>query len=206
MGADMIRVLCLIGGLTGAAGLSQFPEFSQQYLQRLAGQVDELSRQAIAFDQTAFEAGLGREEMLQAMAATPLVTRQETMWRATFARQARLTENLGVLRTATPLERLALAHRMADPVTVRAVWGDFTPAVPVSVAGLATAGVGFVGGWAVLVALLSFVAMPFRKAPSRPARAAPRMAAAHKGEPPLQRPTLVAAAPDHRPKLAGAQR
>ena len=43
----------MIGGLTGAAGLSQLPEFSQQYLQRLAGQVDELTRQVVEFDQTA---------------------------------------------------------------------------------------------------------------------------------------------------------
>lgn len=37
------RVLALAGGLSGAVGLSQFPEFSQQYLQRLAGQVDALN-------------------------------------------------------------------------------------------------------------------------------------------------------------------
>ncbi|MBU0778826.1 MAG: DUF2937 family protein, partial [Alphaproteobacteria bacterium] len=35
----MIRALALIGGLAGGAALSQYPEFSQQYLQRLAGQV-----------------------------------------------------------------------------------------------------------------------------------------------------------------------
>ena len=201
----MIRVLFLMGGLTGAAGLSQFPEFSQQYLQRLAGQVDELTRAAEAFDETALADGLGREEMLQAMAATPLMAGQETMWRATFARHARLSENLDVLRAATPLERLSLPHRMADPETVGAVWADFTPAVPVSTAGAASAGAGFVIGWAILLALWSFLAMPFRKAPSsRPP--VPRKVPAKKGEPPLQRPTLVASNPDNRPRLAGVQR
>ena len=38
----MIRTLTLAGALAGAVSLSQFPEFSQQYLQRLSGAVDEL--------------------------------------------------------------------------------------------------------------------------------------------------------------------
>jgi hypothetical protein len=200
----MIRALCLIGGLTGAAGLSQGPEFSQQYLQRLAGQVDELTRLAEDFDRTALAEGLGREEMLQAMAMTPLVTGQSTMWRTTFARHARLSENLDVLRAATPLERLTVPHRMADPETIRAVWADFTPAVPVSVAGAASAGVGFIGGWAAFLAIFSFVAMPFRKSPPRPSK--PHKTPKAKTEPQLHRPTLVASNPPNRPRLAGVQR
>ena len=40
----ILRALTLAAGLTGAAGASQFPEFSQQYVQRLGGAVDELTR------------------------------------------------------------------------------------------------------------------------------------------------------------------
>ena len=39
----ILRTMALAAGLTGAATLSQFPEFSQQYTQRLGGAVDELS-------------------------------------------------------------------------------------------------------------------------------------------------------------------
>ena len=202
----MIRVLCLVGGLTGAASLSQFPEFSQQYLQRLAGQVDELTRQVKDFDQTALAEGLGREDMLQVMAETPVVASQEAMWRRTFARHARLSENLMVLRDATPLQRLTLPHRMADGATVRAVWDDFTPAIPVSIAGVASAGTGFLGGWAIFAAVLACVSMPFRGGATKPSTPTKRPAPRLKTDPPVMRPTLVADTQNQRPRLAGVQR
>ncbi|EBA12564.1 DUF2937 family protein [Roseobacter sp. CCS2] len=201
----MIRVLCLIGGLTGAAGLSQFPEFSQQYMQRLGGQVDELTRQVVDFDQTALADGMGREEMLQAMAETPLVASQEPMWRRTFARHARLSENLMILRDASPMERLMMPHRMADTATVQAVWDDFSPAMPLSVAGAAAAGTGFLGGWMAFAALLGAFALPFRKKASQPMQQK-RKPPSIKSDPPLTRPTLVAGTQGNRPRLAGVQR
>lgn len=202
----MIRALCLIGGLTGAAGLSQYPEFSQQYMQRLGGQVDELTRQVKDFDDTALADGLGREEMLEAMAATPLVESQVELWRRTFARHARLSENLMILREATPLERLTLPHRMADAATVQAVWADFTPAMPLSVAGAASAGTGFLGGWAALAALMALITLPFKRSKPPKRKEAKRREPALKMDPPVARPTLVAETPSHLPRLAGVQR
>jgi len=200
----MIRVLCLIGGLTGAAGLSQFPEFSQQYLQRLAGQVDELTRQVIAFDQTALADGKGREEMLQAMVETPLVASQVSLWRRTFARHARLSENLMILREATPLERLTLPQRMADPATVQAVWDDFTPAMPLSVAGAAATGTGFLAGWAGIAALIAVLMTPLRRRKPTRSSQVKRKEPAVKGQPPIARPTLISQS--SLPRLAGARR
>ena len=202
----MIRALCLVGGLTGAAGLSQFPEFSQQYMQRLGGQVDELTRAVVAFDETALADGLGREEMLQAMAATPLVEGQVVMWRATFARHARLSENLMILQAASPVERLMMPHRMMDTATARATWADFTPAMPLSAAGAASAGTGFVGGWLAFAGVLSAVLWPFRKATSVRKPTPKRRAPAVKNDPPVMRPQLVSTTPDNRPRLAGVQR
>lgn len=206
MGSDMIRALCLIGGLTGAAALSQYPEFSQQYLQRLGGQVDELTRQVTEFDQTALADGMGREEMLQQMAATPLVEGQEAMWRRTFARHARLNESLTLLREATPMARLTMPHRMTDAATVQAVWADFTPAMSLSVVGLASAGTGFLGGWISFAAVLAFLSVPFRKEPKQRKASTKRPAPTVKNDPPVTRPTLASATPDNRPRLAGVQR
>ncbi len=204
--AEMIRVLCLIGGLTGAAGLSQYPEFSQQYMQRLGGQVDELTRQVKDFDDTALADGLGREAMLEAMAATPLVESQEALWRRTFARHARLSENLMILREATPLERLTLPHRMADAATVQAVWSDYTPAMPLSLAGAAAAGTGFLGGWATLAAVLALVMLPFKAPRTVRSTQTKRREPAMKMDPPVVRPTLVSETPSHLPRLSGVQR
>ena len=63
----MIRALILAGGVAGAAGLSQFPEYSQQYNQRLAGAVDELSHVVADFDASAAAEGLSREAALAQM-------------------------------------------------------------------------------------------------------------------------------------------
>lgn len=202
----MIRALCLIGGLTGAAGLSQFPEFSQQYLQRLAGQVDALTVVSKDFDASALAAGLGREEALEQMTGSPFLEARQLDMRRTFARHARLTENLIILRAATPLERLALPHRMADPATVQAVWADFTPAVPLSVAGAASAGTGFVGGWAVFAGLLAAISLPFRRSRARSKPSTPRREPGMKPDNSGPRLTAGPKPASPVPRLSGVQR
>ena len=56
----MLKFLAIAGGLAGAAGLSQYPEFSQQYTQRLGGQVDALSEVVADFEASAMRSGLTR--------------------------------------------------------------------------------------------------------------------------------------------------
>ena len=202
----MIRVLCLIGGLAGAAGLSQFPEFSQQYLQRLNGQVEALTIEVKKFDASALAAGLGREEALQDLSGTDFRDYHQADMRAMFARHARLRENLQILQDASPMQRLVLPHRMADGPTVQDVWADFVPAVPVSMAGVTAAGVGFLGGWVALAMLLALITSPLRrrrrKTPETPQRREPAM----RQDPPVARPTLVTDNHPKRPQLAGVQR
>ena len=53
----MLKFLAIAGGLAGAAGLSQYPEFSQQYTQRLGGQVDALSEVVADFEASAMRCG-----------------------------------------------------------------------------------------------------------------------------------------------------
>jgi len=43
-----MRILATAGGIAGAVALSQFPEFSQQYVQRLSGATDELRAVTVA--------------------------------------------------------------------------------------------------------------------------------------------------------------
>ncbi|MCG3268920.1 DUF2937 family protein [Yoonia sp. I 8.24] len=200
----MIRVLCLLGGVAGAAGLSQYPEFSQQYMQRLGGQVDELSRQVKEFDATALEDGFGREAMLEAMAEVPLMQGQEAMWRRTIARHVRLGDNLAALRDASAMQRMLMPHRMADVQTFQAAWLDFTPAVPISTAGAAAAGSGFVGGWALIGAVLSLLTLPFRR--NRRTVAPKQTPARIKADPPVARPTPRPEVQSHIRPLSGAKR
>ncbi|SPH17008.1 hypothetical protein DEA8626_00522 [Defluviimonas aquaemixtae] len=159
----MLKMLSLAGGMAGAVGLSQFPEFSQQYLQRLAGKVDALAQVTADFDASADKAGLSREEALASMAGTEFLGyRQEDMRRA-FARFTQLSSDLTLLRETGPVERVLLPHRFADTELLEATWGDFKPAMPVTAAGVTTAGAGFVGGWLAIGAMLSLLFAPFRR-------------------------------------------
>nr|WP_272874537.1 DUF2937 family protein [Paracoccus shandongensis] len=130
-----------------AAALSQFPAFSDQYVQRLGGQVDALSRVAAEFDDSARGTGLTREQALADLSGSAFRDAHQSNMRAVFARLDQARADLQMLRLAGPLERMALPHRLRDPETLAATWGDFRPAVPVTAAGLWAAGIGLALGW-----------------------------------------------------------
>ncbi|MCO4844332.1 MAG: DUF2937 family protein [Yoonia sp.] len=159
----MLRVLTIAGGLAGAAGLSQYPEFSQQYTQRLAGQVDALSEVVADFEASALRSGLTRTQAFEQMVGTQFLEDRQADMRRTFTRHAALSNNLEQLRAASAMQRLTMPQRLMDSETLQKTWTDFTPAVPLSASGAVAAGAGFVGGWAVLAALLALLAWPFRR-------------------------------------------
>ncbi|MFD1882935.1 DUF2937 family protein [Paracoccus pacificus] len=154
-----MSILRLIPALALGAVLSQFPAFSDQYVQRLGGQVDALQAVAADFDASAEKAGYTREQALSDLSGSDFQTAHQGDMRQTFARLDKLSGDLTLLRTASPLERMLLPHRLGDMQTLRATWADFVPAVPVSFAGLAAGGIGFVLGW-ILAAMLG---RPFRR-------------------------------------------
>ena len=158
----MWRILAILGGVSGAVALSQFPEFSQQYLQRLAGKVDVLTEVAARFDATAAAHGLTREAALVSMTGTPLLVDQQADQRMVFAQAAVLADNLAVLRAASPLVRLTMPQRFGDTETLAATYADFRPAIPATSDGAVTAGIGYVGGWAVIAVMWRVISFPFR--------------------------------------------
>jgi Protein of unknown function (DUF2937) len=166
----MWRILAILGGVSGGVALSQFPEFSQQYLQRLAGKVDALTAVAAQFDTTARNNGLTRETALAALTGSPVLEDQQADMRATLARQAVLAENLATLRAASPLARLTMPQRLGDIDTLQATYADFRPAIPATTEGAITAGIGYVGGWAVVAGLLKGLGMVFRRRVGRQRR------------------------------------
>ena len=140
-------LLRLIPALGLAAALSQFPAFSDQYVQRLGGQVDALSRVAAEFDASARTAGLTRDQALADLSGSAFRDAHQGNMRTVFTGLDRARTDLQMLRIAGPLERMLLPHRLRDPETLAATWGDFRPAVPVTVAGLWAAGIGLALGW-----------------------------------------------------------
>lgn len=147
-------LLRLILALAFAAALSQFPAFSDQYVQRLGGQADALRQVAAEFDGSAGRAGLTRQAALDQIGGTAFLESHGQDMARIFPRLARIESDLGLLRAASPLERIALPHRMRDSETLSATWGDFRPAVPLTAAGLWATAIGFILGW-LLCGLLS---------------------------------------------------
>ena len=170
----ILRVLTLAAGLTGAAGLSQFPAFSQQYQQRLGGAVDELTRVVVQFDRDAASVGLDRDAALTelesggAFGAARAASMSETI-----ARHARLQADLAALEGAGPFMRARLAAHMGDRDIAARAWAAYEPSVPATFEGAVFAGTGFFGGWAFVAGLAGLLGELFR----RPGRRLSRQAA-----------------------------
>lgn len=147
----LARMMILAGGVSGAMALSQFPEFSQQYAQRLGGAVDELSGFVADFDADAAEVGLAREAALKQLAQGSALgaARADTM-RATIHRYERLRDAQMALKSAGPVQRILHARQFNDAQIAKEAWAGFEPALPFTTEGIVFAGVGGVLGAAIL--------------------------------------------------------
>lgn len=166
----MIRTLALAGGIAGAVALSQFPEFSQQYLQRLSGAVDELRLVTAAFDLTAQASGLTRDQALAQIGGTSFTDDLRDNMAASIDRHERLEGDYQALVGADPLTRLARLWHFRDVDLARRTWDDFRPAMPVTADGLIFAGIGFAAGWLLVSMFLALLMRPFRNRPARAMR------------------------------------
>lgn len=190
------KALCLVGAFAGGGVLSQYPEFAQQYTQRLAGQVDALGDVVADFDASALAVGLTRTQALDQMTGTAFLAARQADMRVTFARHTHLSASLAALRGATAMERIALIHHLNDHETLQNTWADFQPAVPVTVTGAVTAGAGWLSGWMIVALLLALLKRPFKRRTTS-AQPLPRR------DPPLHRP----AQPTYQtPRLMGETR
>jgi len=148
------KMITLAGGVAGAVSFSQFPEFSQQYIQRMGGAVDELTRFVAEFDADAAELGLSREVALVELAAGGDMgrARAETV-AATITRHTRLEANLMVLERAGPFTRAYEMRRFSDSEIAARAWEAYKPAVPFTFEGGVFAGVGFLAGFGLMAGM-----------------------------------------------------
>lgn len=126
-----------VAGAGGGMGLSQAPAFTQAYLQRLGGHLDEARRTLDLVERGVLVPDLTDIERSQAVQG--------------FAdRVSELETTYSSIADASPLLQPLLTLRHADSDIARRAWEAFTPAVPIDAPSLIWTGVG------VLVALVLY--------------------------------------------------
>ncbi|QOC23991.1 DUF2937 family protein [Wenzhouxiangella sp. AB-CW3] len=124
-------------GAGGGMGLSQAPAFTQAYLQRLGGHLDEARRAVSMIERGDWLSQLGLPDREAALAEfSGRVVELEQAYRA--------------ISEANPLLQPVIMLQHADQDVARRAWEHFTPAIPVDAPSLVYTGVG------IIVALLIY--------------------------------------------------
>lgn len=169
----MRRALSILGGLALGFGFAQFPEYAQQYEQRLGGAVDELRIIVDDFDRGAASFGLSREDALLRYALSPddfIVDRGLSM-RQILVRYDKLSADLAQLQQAGPIQRAQLLPSYLDSDVGARALENFQPGVPATGEALAWGLTGTLVGYVLLYPFFGFVTLPFRWRPGQlPAR------------------------------------
>ena len=142
------RIAFAIGVLCGLVG-TQGPEFAQQYRQRLAGAVDELSRVVGVFYDEAAQHALTPPAAITRLKDNPdpLARERGADMETDIVRLGRLTDALAAFRDSGIWRRLTALAGDFDLETARKAWQDFQPAVPTSAEAIAVGIFGLLVGW-----------------------------------------------------------
>lgn len=134
------RILCVVG----AIAFSQFPEFMQQYLQRLGGHLDEARRQLARFRDVAAQSGLSLDHLIHQTNANPdpAVAKLGGVMADAALRVDTLETAQSALQHASLWSRPFVFLRHVDGSIAHATWAAFKPAVPTTVEGLVYAAAG----------------------------------------------------------------
>jgi hypothetical protein len=153
------RALCVVGAVL----FSQFPEFIQQYLQRLGGHLDEARRQLDQFRHAAALSGLTLDQLIRQTNANAdaAVARLGGVMTDAVNRVHELESAQAALQDATIWERPFVFLHHVDPAIARNTWAIFKPAVPTTPEGLAYA---FIGVFVLLGLYHLGVKLPIRHA------------------------------------------
>ncbi|MET1412825.1 DUF2937 family protein [Roseibium sp. HPY-6] len=160
----MVRILMFIVMLTSGTATSQLPEFSQQYRQRMGGAIDALEEILADFRRDAAAYGMSVTEAIARQKASddPFIQARGDSMAVADTRLVRLKQQQEELEQAGSLERLFVFARGFDRQLAQATAEDYEPAIPVTIAGFASAGAGALAGFILFGGLLGFLRLLLR--------------------------------------------
>lgn len=145
----MRKTVFLLFGLAGAALLSQFPEFFQQYTQRLGGRLDEVRMQVEALESRATASGKSLNAYLEQFLVSrdPDVRQEGRALAALVQRRATLTTAYAALADTSQFWRARAFAEHVDMDIAQATARDYKPATPLTAESAVYSGAGFgIGG------------------------------------------------------------
>ena len=161
------RFIVGVAAALGAQFASQFPEFTQQYRQRLGGALQELHDVVADFDASAAHSNLSRDEALHRLQESDgaFVQDQAVHTSRTIIRFEELSAQRSRLDSSPYVMRPVVVLSHPDTRVVRGAWDDYEPAVPVTPAGFVWAAIGFfiAGGFVSLVRQVAGIAWRRRR-------------------------------------------
>jgi len=131
-----LKLLQILAGLTGGGALAQFPEFYQQYLQRLAGRMDEVRQRADEIAGDAMANGLDVQTYIVRFLDSPAHAMEGERMAEALESAARLDAAYGALAHAGAWQQLPLFLRHFDAALARDTGSLFQPALPLTFGGL----------------------------------------------------------------------
>ncbi len=160
--------------LAGAVLLAQFPQFYGQYIQRLAGHLDEARRTVGLYEETAASLGFTLEQYIEhhlVSDSTVFVSAGQVI-ASLLERLHQLERSFNALLEAAPLFRWWIFLQEAEWPIAAQTWHDFTPGIPTTVEGLLYAAAGLLLGWSCYTAgkfLIQKLIRLFKKRSVQPA-------------------------------------
>ncbi|WP_282609621.1 DUF2937 family protein [Pelagibius sp. Alg239-R121] len=161
------RIVYLTAAAAGGSTTSQFPEFFQQYLQRLGGHLDQAALQADRIKEAAIAEKLPLKEYLDSFLTSqiPAHRRQGEILLQELADVDRLRISLESLTQSPVWQRPFIMASQAEADILEAAATAYKPAVPITPEGLAYAAAGAFLAIFLLKSLKSIPSLFRRKAP-----------------------------------------
>lgn len=141
-------ILDRIFSVLGAVSLAQFPQYIQQYLQRLGGHADEARRIVLRFNEAAVKSGRTLEDYILRflLDSDPDISRQGEIMQEAVDRAAYLSDAVAALESANLFTRPFVFLSNLDTEIAMSALRVFQPGLPTTIEGGVYAFVGILLG------------------------------------------------------------